>query len=203
MFGAIGRKGDRVFLVASSFQFCLQVRVRALFFFAIALGGSALQADSATRQQHALQLVDVDGHAHSTADGHITVLVVTDQAGSAKVRMVGDRVPDFCLGNPTYRMITLLEFDNHSAPVRSFLTAMVRNRLESEAERLQTRYAAHKIDKNARGDVFAVADFDGVVRTQLGAESSLFHVFVFGRNGELLKQWDDVPAAQDLAAALK
>jgi hypothetical protein len=82
---------------------------------------------------------------------------------------------------------------------------LMRRRLDSEARRLQTRYDQLKIVRNARQDVSAVADFDGTITTQLGAQptSALFHVFVFGRNGELLKQWNDVPTAEDLAAALK
>jgi hypothetical protein len=50
-----------------------------------------------------------------------------------------------------------------------------------------------------------VADFDGTASSQLGGqpEATEFHVFVFGRNGELLQQWNEVPSAEDLAAALK
>jgi hypothetical protein len=31
----------------------------------------------------------------------------------------------------------------------------------------------------------------------------VFRIFVFGRNGELLQRWDDVPTAEQLAEALK
>jgi len=62
-----------------------------------------------------------------------------------------------------------------------------------------------KIARDARHDVSAVADFDGTIAKQLGAEPApgLFRVFVFGKNGEILKQWNDVPAADELSAALK
>jgi hypothetical protein len=52
---------------------------------------------------------------------------------------------------------------------------------------------------------YLIADFDGTITSQLGAQpaSTLFHVFIFGRNGELLRQWNDVPKAEELSAALK
>jgi hypothetical protein len=86
-----------------------------------------------------------------------------------------------------------------------FFTAMVRRRVDSEAKQLQSRYAARKINKDARRDIFVVPDFSGDVVSQLGhqLQSSTFCVFVFGRSGELLRQWNDVPSAQELAAVLK
>src|SRR5438132_125941 len=157
-------------------------------------------------KKYRINLFYVDGHTFSIDDGHITTVVLTTQSNIDKARAVGDRTPAFCLGNPTCRMITVLAFEGkYSKPVRMILTSLMRRRLDSEARRLQTRYDQLKIVRNARQDVSAVADFDGTITTQLGAQptSALFHVFVFGRNGELLKQWNDVPTAKDLAAALK
>jgi hypothetical protein len=171
--------------------------------FAISFGAASIQADSAMGRPRALNLVDVDGNKLSTADGHVTVLIVTTKADLPKAEAVGDRIPDYCLGNPTYRMITLVEFGSHSAPMQQFFGAMAQHRLDGEAAKLQKRYAAKKIEKDARRDVFAVTDFDGVVSGQLGAESSAFRVFVFGRNGERLREWDDVPTAEQLGEALK
>lgn len=160
-------------------------------------------ADPEVGKTYALKLDDVDGNTLSTADGRLIVFVLTTKANVPKAQLVGDRVPDYCLGNPAYRMITLVEFGSHGAPVQRFLTAMTRQRLDKEAVKLQKRYAANKIEKDARRDVFAVADFDGVIASQLESQSAAFRVFVFGRNGELLQQWDDVPAAEDLGEVLK
>ncbi len=165
-----------------------------------------IRAELTLGEKYRINLVDVDGHTFSIDDGHIMTVVLTTQSNIDKARAVGDRTPAFCLGNPTYRMITVLAFEGkHSKPVRMVLTSLMRRRLDSEARRLQTRYDQLKIVRNARQDVSAVADFDGTITTQLGAQttSALFHVLVFGRNGELLKQWNDVPTAEDLAAALK
>ena len=165
-----------------------------------------IRAELTLGEKYRINLVDVDGHTFSIDDGHITTVVLTTQSNIDKAHAVGDRMPDFCLGNPTYRMITVLAFEGkHSKPVRMILTSLMRRRIDSEARRLQSRYDQLKIARNARNDIFAVADFDGTITTQLGAQPTRapFHVFVFGRNGELLKQWDDVPAAEDLAAALK
>jgi hypothetical protein len=160
--------------------------------------------EPSTGKVHALEFVDVDGKKLSTADGHITVLVVTNKANSPKANLVGDRVPDFCLGNPAYRMITLVEFDDHSSGVRAFLTSVVRKRLDGEGRKLQARYDANKIARVARNDVYAAVDFNGAAIAKLGDQAGApFRVFVFGKTGELLKQWDDVPGAEELAAALK
>ena len=81
----------------------------------------------------------------------------------------------------------------------------LRHRVNEEAKRLQARYDARKIARNARSDIFTVMDFDGTAASQLGAQADTagFHVFVFSENGELLQQWDSVPTADDLAAVLK
>lgn len=170
-------------------------------FFLISIG-----ADVSAAETYRLAFTDVDGNTFSTTDGHITIVVVTSQANIDKARAVGDRTPDFCMANPTYRMITVLAFESkHSAPIRAVLRSLIRHRLDSEAERVQKRYDELKIARAARRDVFAVADFDGSITAQLGSkpEAKLFEVFVFGKNGELFKQWSDVPSAEELSSALK
>jgi hypothetical protein len=157
-------------------------------------------------QIYRISFADVDGNPLSTAEGRITVVVLISPANIDKGRVVGDRIPDFCLANPAYRMVTVLLFQKqHSRPIQMFLRALIRKRLDSEARRLQARYDQVKIPRNARQDVFAVADFDRAVTAQLGATAApdLFRVFVFGQNGELFKQWHDVPTAEELAAVLK
>jgi hypothetical protein len=166
----------------------------------------SILAQPTAGENYRIHFVDVDGNAFSTADGRITTLVLINQSNTDKAPAVGDHIPDFCLGNSNYRMITVLAFEKkHSKPVRMIMASLMRRRLDSEARRLQSRYDQLKIVRNARQDVSAVADFDGTISTQLGAQpaADLFRVFVFGRNGELLKQWNDVPRAEELAAALK
>jgi ABC-type uncharacterized transport system permease subunit len=166
----------------------------------------SILAQPTAGENYRINFLDVDGNVLSTADGRITTLVLVNQSNIDKARAVGDRTPDFCLGNSNYRMITVLAFEKkHSKPVRMILSSLMRRRLDSEARRLQSRYDQLKIARNARQDVSAVADFDRTITAQLGAPpaAALFRVFVFGRNGELLKQWDDVPTAEELAAVLK
>ena len=166
----------------------------------------SILAEPTIGQSYRLDLTDVDGNTLSTADGHVTIVVLTTKANIDKARLVGDRTPDFCLTNPTYRMITVVAFETkHSGPIRAVLKSVMRHRLESEGRRLQTRYDQLKITREARRDVFAVADFDNAVATQLDSKSdaALFRVFIFGRGGELLKQWKDVPNPEELVAALK
>lgn len=172
---------------------------------ALLVSASTIFADLATGQTYSFDLVDVDGNKFSTGDGHITTIVLTTQAGIDKARVVGDRIPDMCLGNPTYRMITVLVFEKkHSKPTRMILASLMRHRLDSEGHRLQNRYNKLQIMRDARHDVSAVADFDGAIARQLGSEpgAGLFQVFVFGKNGELIKQWSDVPTDPELSSAL-
>ena len=182
------------------FQFFLFATAASLFP-AVPLSGSLSNG-----QRYRVNFVDVDGNALSTADGHVTVLVVTTPVDSEKARAVGDRAPDYCLGNPNYRMITVLNLTKkHTRIGRGIATILVRHRLDEEAKRLQARYDAKKIARDARGDIFTVTDFDGTVSSQLSGQSPAanFRVSVFARNGELLQQWDDVPTAAELAAVLK
>ncbi len=79
---------------------------RTVLFLALAFfySNGSIFPDAAVGQNYSLSFVDVDGNSFSTADGHITTVVLTNQSGIDKTRAVGDRTPDFCLGNPTYRM---------------------------------------------------------------------------------------------------
>jgi hypothetical protein len=187
------------------------VRLRALqiFFAAVLLPvGLSMPLDGAlsSGQRYVVKFSDVDGRAISTADGHVTVLVLTTTEDLTRAHAVRDHVPDYCLGNANYRMITVLHFKRrHTRLARAIAMTLVRHRINEEAKVLQTRYNALKISRPVREDIHVVADFDGSISPQLGAQPGTtgFHVFVFGRDGELLEQWDDVPSAEQLAAVVK
>jgi hypothetical protein len=183
----------------------LQVRIRGfqLFFLAFLVALGSGRADLSVGQICALTFHDVDGNTFSTADGRVTVVTLTTEADITKAELVGDRVPDYCLGNSKYRMITVVSFAKHRRLIGGILIRKTRQRLDEEATRVQKRYDANKVEKNPRQEIFAVTDFDGKVSLQLGNEPSHFRVLVFGGKGELLKQWDAVPTAEELAAVLK
>ena len=88
---------------------------------------------------------------------------------------------------------------------RRVATAFIRHRAREEAKRLQARYEAQKISRDANRDIFVVTDFDGAVASQLGeaGEANDFCVFVFGPTGELRAHWRDVPSAEQLSGVLK
>ena len=189
---------------------CLLVISRALqFFFVIGtliLLPARLHGALSTGANYALGFVDIDGNKLSTADGHVTVVVLTTIADREKAHTVGDRVPEHCLGNPDYRMITIIRFARrHTVVGRRIATALIRHRVNEEAKRLQARYDGKKIIRDARKDIFVATDFDGSVSSQLGEPEGAtdFCVFVFGRKGELIAQWHGVPSAEQLAAAVK
>ena len=169
---------------------------------------SAMPARGAlsTGNTYSISFVDIDGNKLSTADGHVTIVVLTTSADREQARTVGDHVPDFCLGNPDYRMITVVHFTGrHMTIGRRMATAFIRHRVREETKRLQARYDAQKISRDAKSDIFVVTDFDGAVASQLGQSTGAtdFCVFVFGKSGELLAQWHSVPSADELAAAIK
>ena len=190
---------------------CLLVTPRALQFFffigtLIVLAGARLNGALSIGTTYSLGFVDIDGNKHSTAEGHVTVVVLTAPADREKARTVGDRVPEHCLGNPDYRMITIIRFARRRTVVgRRIATAFIRHRVNEEAKRLQARYEEKKIVRDARKDIFVATDFDGSMTSQLGEpeRTTDFSVFVFGRNGELIAQWRGVPSAEQLAAAVK
>lgn len=190
---------------------CLLVSVRALeIFFSLAtvllLPAMPARGALSTGDTYSVSFVDLDGNKLSTADGHVTIVVLTTPADREQARTVGDHVPEFCLGNPAYRMITVIHFTaGHMTIGRRIATAFIRHRVREEANRLQARYVAKKISRDAKSDVFVVTDFDGTVASQLGqsAGATDFCVFVFGQTGKLLAQWRSVPSTDELAAALK
>ena len=56
----------------------------------------------------------------------------------------------------------------------------MRRRINAEAKRVQPRYDAKKITRDPRREIFAAADFDGMLVSQLGEpKSSTFQAFVF------------------------
>ena len=177
-----------------------------LFGTTLFLSGALLPGPLSTGTIYSISFVDTEGNKLSTADGHVTIVVLTTTADHEKARTVGDRVPDFCLGNPEYRMITVIHFTRrHMTIGRRVATAFIRHRVREEAKRLQARYDAKGISRDASRDIFVVTDFDGTVASNLGQPAGVneFCVFVFGRTGELLAQWHDVPSADQLASALK
>lgn len=190
---------------------CLLVtRCASQFFFFATLGLLLVPNTSAggliTHEIYALKLVDLDGRTLLTNDGHVTVVVLTTRTAIAKAQLVGARVPDYCLGNPEYRMITVVSFArNYGTVARALATALIRHRINIDAAQLQRRYDARGVHKDARQDVFVVADFDGTISQRLGAgpDAAAFRVFVFGRDGELLREWENVPGAEELVAVVR
>lgn len=195
----------------TSSAICLLVNVRALqFFFFATLAGflpsPLLRGALSNGATYSISFIDIDGNKLSTADGHVTVLVLATIADREKVRVVGDSVPDYCLGNPNYRMITIIRFTSkHTVIGRRIATALVKRRANESAKRLQNRYDANKISREARRDIFIVTDFDGTASQQLdnSAQAASFRVLVFARDGKPLAQWTDVPSGKQLSAVLK
>jgi hypothetical protein len=176
-------------------------------FFATALLASA-EADTAplaTGETYRLVFTDVDRNQLSTADGHVTIIIVTTRQQQERARALGDRVPDEFVGDARYRFITVVNFQGGiHPPFRTLTNALVRHRLNQEAKRIQPRYSKAHLTRDPRRDLFAVPDFDGTVISQLGLASSSteFEAFIFDGEGRLFRRWSEVPGQSELAEAL-
>ena len=183
----------------------MNARALQLFFVFTFCFLSCALTETAEKKIYALKFTDVDGNELSTADGHVTLLAFVSSGQVDKAQTVGDRVPDFCLGNSGYRMITVVEAKNHSGPLRRAFESVARHRLDAVAKRLQIRYDKKKIARNARQDVFAVIDFGGTIVAKFADQSSRlgFRVVVLRGNGDLRRQWLELPTAEQLAVTLR
>ena len=182
------------------------VRLLQYLFLAAVLTGPAAWGDELRPGNvYPLTFTDVDRHQLSTSDGHATIITVLTRENEEKAQKVGDRVPDMCLGDPKFRLITVVNFQRGIFPLfQGMINAIIRSRMDAAAKDLQKTYTARKLTRNPRSDIFVVADFDGKVVTQLGIDpsSSEFAVFVFDGRGRLVRRWNDVPSAEALAAAV-
>jgi hypothetical protein len=192
---------------------CRRTSLRAIFgrsqcFFLMAmLAVATVQAvELRVGNNYPLTFTDVDRHQLSTAEGHVTIITVVNRRDEAKAQTVGDRVSKMIFGDPKFRLITLVNFQqNILLPLRGMVSAVIRHRLDVEAKEMQKSYAERHINRNAREDIYVVADFDGKAVSQLGINpiSPEFAVFVFDGRGRLVRRWNDVPSAEMLAQALK
>jgi hypothetical protein len=182
------------------------VRPLQYFFLAAILAGAPARANELRPGNvYSLTFTDVDRHQLSTADGHVTIVTVLTRKDEEKAEQVGERVPHVYLGDPKYRLITMVNFQRGIFPVfQGMINAIIRNRMDAEAKDLQKTYSAKHLTRNPRSDIFVVADYDGKAVSQLGinSSSSEFAVFVFDGRGRLVRRWNDVPSAEALAQAL-
>jgi hypothetical protein len=186
----------------------LRVFLRPLqyFFLAVILTATPARANELSPGNvYSLTFTDVDRHQLSTADGHVTIITVLTRKDEEKAEQVGERVPHVYLGDPKYRLITLVNFQRGVFPLfQGMINAIIRNRMDAEAKELQKIYTARHLTRNPRSDIFVVADYDGKAVSELGinTSSSEFAVFVFDGRGRLVRRWNDVPSAEALAQAL-
>jgi hypothetical protein len=182
-------------------------RPRQYFFLIALLAATPLQAaDLRAGNNYSLTFTDVDKRQLSTSDGHVTIVSVVTRKDEGKAQALGDRIPHQYYGDPKFRLITLVNFQQGIfTPFRGVIMAIIRNRLDAEAKNLQKVYTQRKLTRNPREDIYVVADFDGKAVSQLGIapKSAEFAVFVFDGRGRLLRRWNDVPSADALADAFK
>src|SRR4051794_15107265 len=176
------------------------------FFLVLCLATTAQAIQLRQGNTYPLTFTDVDRRQLSTADGHVTVISVVTRRDEAKAQTVGDRVSQITFADPKVRLITLVNFQQGILlPLRGMVSAVIRHRLDTEAKDIRKSYAERHINRNAREDVYVIADFDGKAVSQLGMAptSSDYVVFVFDGKGRLVRRWNDVPSHEMLAQAIK
>ena len=187
---------------------CLNMIAPRLQRFLLFILFSAALASAAELQPghiSALEFRDVDGNDHATARGHVTIITVVTREQETEAQAVGDHVPDRCVGDLKYRYLTVINFQRRiPGPLQPLTRAIIRSRLNQEGVRLKPTYAAKKITRDPRQDIFVVADFDGAAVTRLGLDpnSSEVVVFVFNREGKLIARWNNVPSEDALSKAI-
>ena len=181
-------------------------RLRQCFFLIGLVAATALHgAELRVGNNYQLTFTDVDHEQLSISDGHVSIVSVVTREHEAKAQALGDRVPHQYYGDPKFRLITIVNFQQGIfAPFRGVIMAIIRHRLDAEAKNLQKVYSERKLTRNPRDDIFVVADFDGKAVSQLGIapKSPEFAVFIFDGRGRLVRRWNDVPSADALAQAL-
>jgi hypothetical protein len=182
-------------------------RLRQYFFLLLVLAATTLPAaDLRVGNSYQLIFTDVDHERLSTSDGHVSIVSVVTRENEPKAQALGDRVPQQYYGDPKYRLINIVNFQQGIfVPLRGVIMAIIRHRLDAEAKNLQKVYTERKLKRNPRDDIYVVADFDGKAVSQLGMapKSSEFAIFIFDGRGRLLRRWNDVPSADALTAALQ
>ncbi|MGI8820539.1 MAG: hypothetical protein ACR2ID_06715 [Chthoniobacterales bacterium] len=152
-----------------------------------------------------LSFQDVDGKEIATAAGHVTIITVVTREQEAKAHAVADLVPERYVGDPKYRYVTMVNFEGKLvAPLRGITRAIIRRRLDAEAQELKPQYETKKLKHEPRKDLLVVPDFDGSAVTRLGLPyaSGAFTVFVFDGRGKLVARWNEVPPGDALPKAL-
>lgn len=182
-------------------------RGRQLFFLILLVAATAAAAVDELQPGavHQLAFRDVDRNRLSTAEGRITIITVVTRQNGEKAREIAEKVPEYCVGDPQYRYITVVNFQGKLArPLHGLTRALIRSRLDAEARDLQVRYSEKQLTRDARQDVYVVADFNGEAVTQLGLSPDSAEVasFVFDRRGKLVARWLGVPPADGLAKAI-
>ena len=174
-----------------------------LFLCALTSAADAMELQPGSVQN--LVFRDVDGNNLATADGHVTVITVVTRENETKARAIADLVPDRYVGERNFRYVTLVNFQGKLfRPVHGLTRAVIRSRLEAEAKKLQPKYAAKKINRDPRGDIYVIPDFDGSAVARLGLPQQLSEivVFVFNGKGRLVERWKGVPPGDALAKAI-
>ncbi|CAN5244545.1 hypothetical protein BH20VER2_BH20VER2_08600 [soil metagenome] len=182
-------------------------RGHQLFFLLCAVGftAAAVGDELLPGSTHRLVFRDVDGHDLSTAEGRVTIITVVTRRNEEKAREIAALVPEYAVGDPQYRYITMVNFQQKLArPLHGLTRAIIRRRLDAEARDLQERYTERQLTRDARQDVSVVADFDGRALAQLGLspDTDEIAVFVFNRQGKLIARWSDVPPPDALPKAI-
>ena len=153
--------------------------------------------------RYAIKFADIDGRRLATDDGHVVLLAVINREDEAKAQQLGDSVPRRFIGNPNYRAVNVVHLDDViSNSLRPVTSMLLRRHRETHIADMRKVYQSRHLKTDPADDIFAVGDFDGAISRQLNLSDNQFAVFVFGRNGRLFGNWNEIPSVESLSAAM-
>ncbi len=162
------------------------------------LGSVSVQAAS-------LQAIDVDDRpVVLNSPGAVTAVISSSPDTQNATRDAGAQL-DRYRGRPDFRLVIVVDLrDSLAGIVGGYVRDRMKQNLDAEALRLRPFYRANGNPHNPRPDLEAIPDFDGKIVDSLhwDKDPARLRVTVFGRDGHVLRRWDDLKDYRELDAAV-
>jgi len=148
-----------------------------------------------------LPATDVDDRAVVlNAPGAVTAVISSSPQTEKATRDAGAQL-DRYRGRADFRLVIVVDLrDSLAGIVGGYVRDRMKQNLDAEALRLRPFYRANGNPRNPRADLEAIPDFDGRTVDSLHWDKDPAHlrVTVFGRDGHLLRRWDDLKDYREL-----
>ena len=152
-----------------------------------------------------LGVTDVDGRSVVlNAPGAVTAVISSSQDTADATRDAG-AVLDRYRGRADFQLVIVVDLrDSLAGIVEGYVRSRMKQNLDAEAVRLRPFYLANGNHHDPRPELEAIPDFSGQVVDALhwDKDASRLRVTVFGRDGRLLRRWDNLKDYRELDAVV-